>query len=59
MREGQLTEDDMLANSDMTPAFENFLGLLGGRVRLNGYQGFRGGLDIVNGRTGLESVATQ
>lgn len=55
-RFGQTTEEALFCNSDTTPAFEEFLDLLGQRIRLRDHKGYRGGLDIQNGHTGDTAV---
>lgn len=55
-KHGQTTEEELFCNDDMSPAFENFLNLLGKRIRLKDHRGYRGGLDTRNGHTGDEAV---
>lgn len=55
-RYGQTTEEELFCNSDTTPALEEFLDLLGQRIRLRDHKGYRGGLDIQNGHTGDTAV---
>eukprot|EP00047_Mylnosiga_fluctuans_P022768 m.125577 g.125577 ORF g.125577 m.125577 type:complete len:936 (-) comp9379_c0_seq6:176-2983(-) len=55
---GQSVEDDLYGNAVSTPAFDEFLAVLGERINLQGFTGFRGGLDITAGQTGTESVYT-
>ncbi|XP_055632321.1 rap1 GTPase-activating protein 1 isoform X3 [Toxorhynchites rutilus septentrionalis] len=55
-RYGQTTEEELFCNSDTTPAFDEFLDLLGQRIRLRDHKGYRGGLDIQNGHTGDTAV---
>eukprot|EP00053_Salpingoeca_punica_P019147 m.191945 g.191945 ORF g.191945 m.191945 type:complete len:865 (+) comp17578_c0_seq2:212-2806(+) len=57
-RANQRTDDEMFSNEHGSPAFEEFLELLGTQVRLKGWNGFRGGLDVKNGSTGEKSVHT-
>ncbi|CAG0895690.1 unnamed protein product [Cyprideis torosa] len=57
-RFGQTTEEELFTNSLPSPAFEEFLELLGRRVQLKDHEGYRGGLDTVHGHTGEESVHT-
>ena len=40
----------MLSTETGSPAFEEFLELLGSRIELNNWQGFRGGLDVESKR---------
>lgn len=55
-RYGQTTEEELFGNNETTPAFEEFLDLLGQRIRLKDHKGYRGGLDIQNGHTGDTAV---
>lgn len=55
-RHGQTTEEELFSNNQTTPAFEEFLDLLGDRIRLKDHKGYRGGLDIQNGHTGDQAV---
>ncbi|XP_015108623.1 GTPase-activating Rap/Ran-GAP domain-like protein 3 isoform X2 [Diachasma alloeum] len=57
-REGQTTDDEMLSNERASPGFERFLEILGERIRLKGWDKYRGGLDIKGDMTGKESVYT-
>ena len=43
-RAGQQTEEDMYNNEEGGPAFNEFLDLLGQRVRLKGFQKYKAGL---------------
>ncbi|KAM6959062.1 rap1 GTPase-activating protein 2-like [Aplochiton taeniatus] len=54
----QTTEEELFGNSEETPAFREFLSLLGETVQLQDFKGFRGGLDVSHGQTGSESVYT-
>lgn len=53
---GQTTEEELFANSKTTPAFDEFLHVLGERILLKDHKGYRGGLDIANGHTGETAV---
>lgn len=55
-RFGQTTEEELFCNNNTSPAFEEFLDLLGDRIRLKDHKGYRGGLDIQNGHTGDQAV---
>lgn len=57
-RNGQNTEEEMYNNEHSSPAFEEFLSLLGERVRLKGFEKYRAGLDNKTDTTGLYSVYT-
>jgi len=54
----QTTEEQFFSNKTTTPAFQEFLELIGQRVHLQGFDGFRGGLDTIKGQTGAESIRT-
>jgi len=53
---GKQTEDEMYANVKGSCAFDEFLTLLGTKVKLKGFPYFRGGLDTENDTTGKYSV---
>ncbi|XP_073457573.1 rap1 GTPase-activating protein 1 isoform X6 [Aquarana catesbeiana] len=53
---GQTTEEEIFSTTDESPAFAEFLELLGERVLLQDFKGFRGGLDVTHGQTGTESI---
>ncbi|KAI6233275.1 Signal-induced proliferation-associated 1-like protein 2 [Aphelenchoides fujianensis] len=55
-RAGQSTEEDMYNNEHSSPAFEEFLDFLGQRVRLRGFEGYKGGLDTRGDTTGEYSI---
>ncbi|XP_040565869.1 uncharacterized protein RapGAP1 isoform X2 [Lepeophtheirus salmonis] len=55
-KQGQVTEEELFANREHSPAFEEFLDILGNRVLLTEHKGFRGGLDTTYGQTGDVSV---
>ncbi|XP_028984836.1 rap1 GTPase-activating protein 2 [Betta splendens] len=57
-KEGQLTEEEILSNDHESEGFKEFLSLLGETVPLQGFTGFRGGLDVCHGQTGSEAVFT-
>uniref|UniRef100_A0A4W3IGU3 RAP1 GTPase activating protein 2b n=1 Tax=Callorhinchus milii TaxID=7868 RepID=A0A4W3IGU3_CALMI len=54
----QTTEAELFGNNEESPAFKEFLQLLGDTIILQDFKGFRGGLDVVHGQTGIESVYT-
>ncbi|XP_026482262.1 uncharacterized protein LOC113389444 [Ctenocephalides felis] len=58
VREGQYTEEEILDNNDNSPLFDEFLQVLGDKVRLKGFDKYKGGLDTVHDLTGLYSVYT-
>ncbi|CAJ0585497.1 unnamed protein product, partial [Mesorhabditis spiculigera] len=57
-KKGQTTEEELFGNATSSPAFEEFLSVLGDTVTLQGFQGYRGGLDTQHGQTGREAVYT-
>ncbi|CAN9513708.1 unnamed protein product [Ophioblennius macclurei] len=57
-KEGQFTEKDILSNNEESEEFKEFLSVLGETVQLQGFTGFRGGLDVCHGQTGTEAVFT-
>lgn len=58
-KEGQSTEEEMYNNQISGLAFEEFLDLIGTRVPLKGFEGYRAQLDNRNDSTGEYSVYTQ
>ncbi|XP_037931627.1 GTPase-activating Rap/Ran-GAP domain-like protein 3 [Teleopsis dalmanni] len=58
MKPGQNCDDQMLSNQEASQDFEDFLDVLGERVRLKGWDRFRGGLDVKGDMTGKYSVYT-
>uniref|UniRef100_A0A8U7NSB6 Signal-induced proliferation-associated 1 n=1 Tax=Corvus moneduloides TaxID=1196302 RepID=A0A8U7NSB6_CORMO len=57
-RAGQGSEEEMYNNEGPGPAFEQFLALLGTRVRLRGFDGYRAQLDTRTDSTGTHSLYT-
>lgn len=56
-RFGQTTEEELFCNkAPASPAFDEFLSMLGDRIQLRDHKGYRGGLDIQNGHTGDEAI---
>ncbi|XP_031831114.1 rap GTPase activating protein radish isoform X2 [Nomia melanderi] len=58
VQEGQLTEEAILDNNENSLFFEEFLQILGDKVRLKGFDKYKGGLDTIHDLTGLYSVYT-
>ena len=56
---GQTTEEEIFGNATTSPAFDEFLDILGDRIELKNFEGYRGGLDTQHGQTGTESVYTE
>lgn len=52
----QTVEEQLFANTGHSPALEQFLNLMGRRVKLKEHEGFKGGLDTQFGQTGEESL---
>ncbi|XP_018530192.1 signal-induced proliferation-associated 1-like protein 2 isoform X2 [Lates calcarifer] len=57
-RAGQTTEEQMYNNETGSPALDQFLDLLGHRVRLKGFTKYRAQLDTTGDSTGSHSVYT-
>ncbi|XP_076347527.1 GTPase-activating Rap/Ran-GAP domain-like protein 3 [Tachypleus tridentatus] len=55
---GQLSDDEMFSNEGGSWEFDQFLSLLGDRIRLKGWDKYRGGLDVKGDMTGKYSVHT-
>ncbi|XP_036420686.1 rap1 GTPase-activating protein 2a isoform X7 [Colossoma macropomum] len=55
---GQTSEEELFGNNEETPAFAEFLSMLGDNIELQDFKGFRGGLDVSHGQTGSQSVYT-
>ncbi|XP_076630473.1 rap GTPase activating protein radish isoform X3 [Colletes latitarsis] len=58
VQEGQYTEEEILDNNENSPLFEEFLQILGDKVRLKGFDKYKGGLDTIHDLTGFYSVYT-
>ncbi|PRP82173.1 RapGAP/RanGAP domain-containing protein [Planoprotostelium fungivorum] len=54
--EGQTKEEQMFANIDSSPAFDQFISFLGDKVALENWRGFKAGLDTKGGSTGTHAV---
>ncbi|XP_065341450.1 rap1 GTPase-activating protein 1 isoform X3 [Cloeon dipterum] len=55
-RFGQTTEEQLFSNPKPSQALDEFLGMLGKRIRLKDHKGYRGGLDTQFGQTGEDAV---
>ncbi|XP_022237896.1 GTPase-activating Rap/Ran-GAP domain-like protein 3 [Limulus polyphemus] len=55
---GQTVDDDMFSNENGSKNFDQFLSLLGERIRLKGWDKYRGGLDVKGDMTGKYSIYT-
>ncbi|XP_037931035.1 rap1 GTPase-activating protein 1-like [Teleopsis dalmanni] len=58
VKEDQYSEEQILENNENSIHFDEFLTLFGDRVRLRGFDKYKGGLDTVHDLTGLYSVYT-
>ncbi|XP_067280945.1 signal-induced proliferation-associated protein 1 isoform X3 [Pseudorasbora parva] len=58
-RAGQSTEEDMYNNESAGPVFDEFLDLLGDRVRLKSWEKYRAQLDTKTDSTGTHSLYTR
>lgn len=58
IKKGQTSEEVILGNREESPRFAEFLEILGDRIRLKGFDKYKGGLDTVHDLTGTESVYT-
>jgi hypothetical protein len=52
---GQTLEEEMFGNKDGSEAHEEFLNILGEKVKLQGFKGYKGDLDVNDNRTGTHS----
>ncbi|XP_077862589.1 uncharacterized protein LOC102801706 [Saccoglossus kowalevskii] len=59
IKEGQTTEEEILNNPHHSAYFDEFLDILGMRVKMKGFNGYKGGLDAINDLTGSTSVYTR
>ncbi|RWS27340.1 rap GTPase-activating-like protein [Leptotrombidium deliense] len=58
IKENQTSEEAILGNRKESEIFAEFLEILGDRIRLKGFDKYKGGLDTVHDLTGTESVYT-
>jgi len=58
-KEDQVEEKEMFNNVEGSPEYEEFLEFLGFRVTLASFEGFSGGLDVLENSSGTQSVYTQ
>lgn len=56
---GQVLDDELFSNVEGSPDFDRFLDLLGQRIRLKGWNKYKGGLDVNKDQTGQYSVFTE
>ena len=57
-KKGQQTDNEMFSNEEGSKQFDQFLNFIGSKVSLQGWNKFRGGLDVASNTTGEESVYT-
>jgi hypothetical protein len=57
-KKGQQTEEEIFGNEHGSEEFEKFLRTLGDVITLEGWEGFKGDLDVKHNRTGTQSVHT-
>ncbi|XP_021944832.2 signal-induced proliferation-associated 1-like protein 3 isoform X2 [Folsomia candida] len=55
-RQGQTTEEEMYNNEFGSANFDDFLSFLGDRIKLKGFTGYNGGLDVKDDTTGTHSI---
>ena len=53
---GQITEEELFGNRAHSEAMEEFMEMMGQKIKLSDHKGFRGGLDTQYGQTGTESL---
>lgn len=56
--EDQSTQEEMLSNDVGSPRFNDFLELLGRKIRLKDWDKYDGGLDVFDDQTGTHSIYT-
>eukprot|EP01130_Rhizamoeba_saxonica_P008825 TRINITY_DN3576_c0_g1_i1.p1 TRINITY_DN3576_c0_g1~~TRINITY_DN3576_c0_g1_i1.p1 ORF type:complete len:263 (-),score=37.36 TRINITY_DN3576_c0_g1_i1:35-823(-) len=57
-KDGQTDERDMFSNNDPSEGFIRFMDMLGEKITLKGYEGYKGGLDTTDNTTGEYSYIT-
>eukprot|EP01122_Echinamoeba_exundans_P008864 TRINITY_DN3020_c0_g1_i2.p1 TRINITY_DN3020_c0_g1~~TRINITY_DN3020_c0_g1_i2.p1 ORF type:complete len:1064 (+),score=240.87 TRINITY_DN3020_c0_g1_i2:630-3821(+) len=55
-RDGQTEESDIYGNTEVSPAYEEFLQFLGNRLPLRGWTGYKGGLDVKKDVSGTHAI---
>jgi hypothetical protein len=55
---GQTSENEIVQNREYSEEFEIFMEMMGSKVELEGFTGFRGGLDVHTNTTGTHSYYT-
>ncbi|CAO3635792.1 unnamed protein product [Cunninghamella blakesleeana] len=59
IKRNQTKEEDFFANTGLSSSFDQFLNILGDRIKLKGYNGYTAGLDTRTGETGDTSVVSK
>eukprot|EP00835_Amoeboradix_gromovi_P006260 NODE_705_length_4989_cov_0.075460.p1 type:complete len:604 gc:universal NODE_705_length_4989_cov_0.075460:624-2435(+) len=59
VKSGQVKEEEIFANNEGSSDYYEFLGIIGDKIELLGFEGYCGGLDSKNTRTGINSVHTK
>jgi len=59
VKEGQKRLEDIFANSMASPEFYQFMGLLGDKIKLKGWKGYKADLDVKTNMTGIHSYYTE
>jgi hypothetical protein len=59
VKDGQTDEDEMFSNTETSQDYEDFLSVLGDKIELQGWNQYRGGLDVKTNTTGTYSVYTK
>lgn len=57
-KENQVSDEEFYSNDDPSQSFNSFSDLLGDRIKLKGWEKFKGGLDVKSNATGTESIYT-
>eukprot|EP01122_Echinamoeba_exundans_P004578 TRINITY_DN1465_c0_g1_i2.p1 TRINITY_DN1465_c0_g1~~TRINITY_DN1465_c0_g1_i2.p1 ORF type:complete len:439 (+),score=92.32 TRINITY_DN1465_c0_g1_i2:1042-2358(+) len=57
-KEGQANENDMFSNQAGSKEFSEFMDLMGDKIKLKGWNKYRGGLDVMENTTGTHSYFT-
>eukprot|EP01121_Diplochlamys_sp_Union-15-3_P011925 TRINITY_DN3502_c0_g1_i5.p1 TRINITY_DN3502_c0_g1~~TRINITY_DN3502_c0_g1_i5.p1 ORF type:complete len:354 (-),score=58.62 TRINITY_DN3502_c0_g1_i5:53-1114(-) len=57
-KKGQTNEEDMFSNAKPSKLFSEFMDMIGTKTKLQGYKGYKGGLDTENNTTGSHAYVT-
>lgn len=58
VKKGQTSESEILANQSASAEFNKFLSLIGDIIKLEGWNGYKGDLDVVYNKSGIYSLFT-